>query len=60
MPRSPDVRPAWNKRSYHRDWGARVSTEATELYRIISAAVRGMLDSYRIQAQAGPNGTPRN
>ena len=32
----------------------RVSTEAEELQRIISASVRDMLDAYRIQAQAGP------
>jgi hypothetical protein len=31
-----------------------VSTESEELYRIISASVRDMLDAYRIQASAGP------
>jgi hypothetical protein len=31
-----------------------MSTEASELHRIISASVRDMLDAYRIQAQAGP------
>jgi hypothetical protein len=31
-----------------------VSTEASELHQIISASVRDMLDTYRIQAQAGP------
>jgi hypothetical protein len=31
-----------------------VSTEAQELYRIVSASVRDMLDAYRIQAEAGP------
>jgi hypothetical protein len=31
-----------------------MSTEAEELHRIISAAVRDMLDAYRIQASAGP------
>ena len=31
-----------------------MSTEATELHRIISASVRDMLDAFRIQASAGP------
>ena len=31
-----------------------MSTEASELHRIISASVRDMLDAYRIQASAGP------
>ena len=31
-----------------------MSTEAEELYRIISASVCDMLDAYRIQAQARP------
>ena len=31
-----------------------MSTEASELHRIISASVRDMLDAYRIQVQAGP------
>jgi hypothetical protein len=31
-----------------------MSTEAHDLYRIISARVRDMLDAYRIQAQAEP------
>ena len=31
-----------------------MSTEASELHRIISASVRDMLDAFRIQAQAGP------
>ena len=31
-----------------------MSTEASELHRIISASVRDMLDAYRIQAQVGP------
>ncbi len=31
-----------------------MTTEAQELHRIISASVRDMLDTYRIQAQAGP------
>ncbi len=31
-----------------------MSTEASELHRIIRASVRDMLDAYRIQAQAGP------
>ena len=30
-----------------------MADEAYELYRIISASVRDMLDTYRIQAQAG-------
>ena len=32
----------------------RMSTEARELHRIISASVRDMLDAFRIQASAGP------
>jgi hypothetical protein len=31
-----------------------MSTEASDLHRIIRASVRDMLDAYRIQAQAGP------
>jgi hypothetical protein len=31
-----------------------MSTEAAELHRIISPSVRDMLDTYRIQASAGP------
>ncbi len=31
-----------------------MSTEASELHRIISASVRDMLSAYRIQAKAGP------
>jgi hypothetical protein len=31
-----------------------VTTEAEELHRIISASVRDMLDTFRIQASAGP------
>jgi hypothetical protein len=31
-----------------------MSTEASELHRIIGASVRDMLDAYRIQASAGP------
>ncbi len=31
-----------------------MSTEVSELHRIIRASVRDMLDAYRIQAQAGP------
>ncbi len=30
-----------------------MNSEASELHRIISASVRDMLDTYRIQAQAG-------
>jgi hypothetical protein len=31
-----------------------VSTEASELHRIISTSVRDMLDAFRIQAHSGP------
>jgi hypothetical protein len=31
-----------------------MTTEASELHRIIAASVRDMLDAYRIQASAGP------
>src|SRR5437667_3193282 len=40
--------------SFYAGAAGRMSTEAEELHRIISASVRGMLDAYRIQASAGP------